>query len=119
MEHGGKRTGAGRPRVKLSRTKAPLKRITAEEILAEVDEKAEWFELLDAETVISVRVIGGENGERENVTVPDYRVRIDALKYLTNRRDGMPAQALKHSGPEGDDPVKVLLIGSKGEHAIQ
>lgn len=112
MAHGGKRTGAGRPAVKLSRTKAPLKRTTAEEILAEIDEKQAWMDLLNAELTIP-------NGKEAPITVADNRLRADVLKYLTNRRDGMPAQALKHSGPEGDDPVRVILIGSKDNHAIQ
>jgi hypothetical protein len=44
---------------------------------------------------------------------------MNALIYVTDREEGKPAQSLKHSGPEGDDPVRVILIGSKGDHAIQ
>lgn len=104
---GGKRAGAGRPKTKLSRTVKPLKKVTAEEVLAEVDEKLFWHDLLTATQTISVVVIhqdeeGNAQGEpaREMQTVPDNKIRIDALKYLTNRRDGMPKQAveMEHGG---------------------
>jgi hypothetical protein len=92
MPRGGARPGAGRRKTALSRTIKPLTRKTAEEILAQRDEQGEWNQLLDATTVVSVRVVGGEDGEREQLTLPDHRVRLDALKYLTDRRDGKPRQ---------------------------
>jgi hypothetical protein len=112
LPHGGKRNGAGRPVVKLSRTKAALKRVTAEEILSELDEKQTWLDLLSA----TLTIPGGK--ETGPIEVPDNRLRADVMKYLTNRRDGMPAQSLKHGGDGDAEPIKVLLIG-KGEHAIQ
>jgi hypothetical protein len=113
MTHGGKREGAGRPKTKLSRlASAPLRKSTAEEILSQHDEEALWNELLTANTVIWVAAPAGGNGnEREHITVPDYKIRIDALKYLTNRRDGMPIQAIAGaSGPTVFD-VKIVSIG--------
>lgn len=47
----------------------------------------------------------------------DQRVGMNALIYVTDREEGKPAQSLKHSGPAGDDPVKVILIGAKGDQA--
>lgn len=108
MAHGGKRKGAGRPQVKLSRTLKPLKKATAEEILAEHDEIGMWRDLLTASEITSVTVIGGAEGLKyHEVNVPDYKIRIDALKYLTNRRDGMPAQSVKV-----EDNTKDLNFGS-------
>lgn len=108
--YGGKRAGAGRKRTPLSRENklGPLKRVTAEEILAEMDEKQFWIDMLTASTVISVKVIGGEDGQFEQITVPDYNTRLKAGIYVTNRRDGAPPQAIQH---EIKDPVKVMLIG--------
>lgn len=95
---GGKRAGAGRPKTKLSRTVEPLKKATAEEILASIDETAFWQDLLWATTVVSVKVLGEDS--YQEITIPDRKIRIDAGKYLTNRRDGMPKQAIEneHSG---------------------
>jgi hypothetical protein len=91
---------------------APLRKITAEQILSQHDEEALWNELLTASTVISVAVIAGGNGnEREHITVPDYKIRIDALKYLTNRRDGMPIQAIAGAGGPTVFNVRIVQIG--------
>ena len=113
MPRGGKRPGAGRHATKLSRSTAPIHRTTADDVLTTIDEKQTWLDLLSA----TITIPGGK--ETGPIEVPDNRLRADVMKYLTNRRDGMPAQAMKHSGPEGDDPIKVILIGSKGNHAIQ
>lgn len=114
---GGKRAGAGRKPTKLSQATTPLKRVTAEEILAEVDEKAYWHDLLTATTLTQVTVItitedGKPTGEptRENMTVPDYRIRLDALKYVTDRRDGKAPQQLQHTGPDGKEPTINVLV---------
>ena len=84
MAHGGAGRGQGRKKNSLSRVtpiKAalahgkvePIRRATAEEILGKQDEMAIWGQLL---------------------TDDDPKVRLDAIKYLTNRRDGMPLQAI-------------------------
>src|SRR5690348_7197250 len=38
----------------------------------------------------------------------DLRIRLDALKYLTDRRDGKPAQNVEVTGKEGG-PIPVVL----------
>lgn len=121
-ERGGKRTGAGRPKVKLSREAIPLKKVSAEAILASIDEAAFWNDLLTATTTTQVVVttldedgqISGKPSE-ERITVPDYRIRLEAGKYLTDRRDGRPAQSLQHIGADGGAPtvnVNVQILGS-------
>ena len=67
---GGARPGAGRPRKPLK----ILRKVLAEEILSEADEKALWRSLLEDE---------------------DPRTRLEALRYLTDRRDGRPSQSIK------------------------
>lgn len=120
MPRGGKRTGSGRRATKLSRTVEPLKKVQAEEILAESEEKSAWLELLNAEMTVSVNVIvtDGETGktetEREAVKVPDYRIRLEARKYLTDRRDGKAKQAVEVGGKDGGPIVfKLRRIGAK------
>ena len=71
MPRGGKREGAGRkPTVKS--TTNTLRKKTAEEILSKVDEETLWAGLLNSE---------------------DQKIRLESLKYLTDRRDGKPAQS--------------------------
>ncbi|HEY2496545.1 MAG TPA: hypothetical protein VGK24_05710 [Candidatus Angelobacter sp.] len=123
MPHGGKRTGSGRKKTKLSVTGEKLKKVTAEEILAASDEIEGWHELLTATTVSSVVVVHvGEDGKpqgeptREMITVPDLRIRLEARKYLTDKRDGKAPQALLHKTTE-DEPFKVIVehIGSANQ----
>lgn len=97
MPRGGKRPGAGRKPTELSRIAIPLKKLTAEEILASVNELEQWQELLEAMTYLP----SGIKGEPP-IQIPDLRVRADALKYLTNRRDGMPTQAVVQKQPDHD-----------------
>jgi len=67
MNRGGARLGAGRkPKPMLV-----LRKALAEQILGSVDEFELWRELLCCD---------------------DYRVRLDTLKYLTDRRDGKAPQ---------------------------
>lgn len=56
---------------------------------------------------------------RKHLFSDDPRVALNALVYVTDRELGKAAQSLKHSGPEGDDPVRVILIGKVNGHAIQ
>jgi hypothetical protein len=69
MTHGGKRAGAGR---KLG-ARALITRSRAEAILATVNEEKIWQRLLRN---------------------PNARIVLDAMKYLTDRRDGRPVQAV-------------------------
>ena len=67
MNRGGARLGAGRkPKPMLV-----LRKAQAEQILGTVDEFELWRELLSCD---------------------DYRIRLDTLKYLTDRRDGKAPQ---------------------------
>jgi hypothetical protein len=91
----------GRPQ----KQKRALEKTMAALILSSIDEVAAWQDLLSATIVTSVAVVGGEDGERENITVPEYNIRYKALSYLTNRRDGMPAQSVSVS----DLRAKVLM----------
>lgn len=78
MPLGGARPGAGRK----PKPKRAVKKVLAEAILSSVNELEMWTDLLTA-TVTT-----------ENATFPDYNIRFKALQYLTNRRDGMPAQSV-------------------------
>lgn len=91
---GGKRPGAGRPPMAVTEAK----RSFYNSLLTTQEKSERWRTFLFSE---------------------DERVAMNALIYVTDREEGKPAQSLKHSGPEGDDPVRVILIGSKGDHAIQ
>lgn len=55
-----------------------IRKVVAEQILDSVDELGLWQDLLMSE---------------------DERIRLEALKYLTNRRDGQPPQSIR-MGPE-------------------
>ena len=85
MPSGGKREGAGRKKTQLSRVTgvghgAGLRKVVAED-LADLDEKGLWSGLAQHE---------------------EPKVRLDALKYLTDRRDGKAPQAMSMevSGPD-------------------
>lgn len=103
MPRGGKRAGAGRKPTKLSVTGNRLKKATAEEILASVDEMEMWQSLLNATQIQSIRVIGDGESDREMETVPDWKIRLESLKYLTDRRDGKPAQSVYVNGESDTD----------------
>ncbi len=77
MERGGKREGSGRK----PKTIKIVRKVMAEAVLAGIDETAAWRKLLQSK---------------------DERIALESLKYLTNRRDGLPAQsiALKDETPQ-------------------
>jgi len=78
--HGGVRKGAGRkPESNV------MKKATAGEILSEVDEVELWKQLLNSS---------------------NKRIALDALKYLTDRRDGKAQQAVS---VESKQPFEVKL----------
>jgi len=89
MPRGGYRPGAGRKKAALSRAASALRKATAEEILAQIDEKQFWLEALKATVIVS----GGK--DRPPLEVPNWAARIESAKYLTDRRDGKPIQAIK------------------------
>jgi hypothetical protein len=70
---GGARPGSGRK----PKAIVTLRKATAEKVLASVDEVALWKVLLNHE---------------------EARVSLDALKYLTDRRDGKAAQSIDVNG---------------------
>ena len=88
---GGARPGAGRKPNYLKRLADP---ITAAMILARSDEIKAWEELLNATMAVSV-------GRGQSVEVPHWAIRLEARKYLTDKRDGKARQAIEHSGPGG------------------
>jgi hypothetical protein len=117
--NGGARPGAGRKKTKLART-GNLKRVEAEEILAAGDEKEDWLALLNATTTTSVAIIypDGKDSEdaptREVITIPDNKIRLEARKYLTDRRDGKAPQSLNLGGQlEHKIKVEIKDVGGR------
>src|SRR5215472_1975173 len=96
MPHRGKRECSERKKTALGRTRKRRTPIQAEDVLADrsFDEKKAWLALLKATTLSTVV---GEDGKRRQITIPDNRIRLAALKYLTDRRDGK-AQSFVHPG---------------------
>lgn len=97
-KRGGSRPGAGRK----PKAKVLVKKVLAEDILASVDEKALWKSLLRDQ---------------------DSRIKLDALRYLTDRRDGKAAQSMSLSGADGEalfphpdngPRLNVLFVSSDG-----
>lgn len=111
MPRGGKRQGAGRKKTSLSRTAKSLKRTTAEEILADQDEMALWADLIKAETQLVV----GKGDKQQVVTVVDKRLRFDALRYLSDKRDGKAPMA----GEDRGAPVVIQFVRDPRTPAIQ
>ncbi len=109
--HGGARKGAG------AKPKAIVdaKRNFASDILSDDLERQMWMELLNATRVTSVQVIGADQDapQYENVTEPDNKIRLDALKYLCDHKHGKAPQSVKVEGEGEQGAVKVMLIGAK------
>lgn len=85
MAKGGKREGAGRkpkPKIEISATKG-----VASSVLASIDEVETWRFLLHAEEL-------ADPEKREELTLAERKEIGDRLEYLTNRRDGKPAQGV-------------------------
>jgi hypothetical protein len=87
MSRRGKRTGSGGKKTAQARTRKRRTPVQAEDVLADpsFDEKKAWVSLLKATTTSTV---ANKDGKRKQITVPDNRIRLAALKYLTDRRDG-------------------------------
>src|SRR5664280_623529 len=109
MPRGGKRSGSGRPprsggggleRKTALKIAAPLiygktatEAVKAADILASVDEKAKWLELLEAAN------------EFKGAVVPDWNTRRQALEYLTDQRDGKAKQRVEATVDDKRDVV--------------
>jgi hypothetical protein len=94
---GGPRPGSGRRRkpVKI------LKKATAEQVLDQIGEIQGWRWAWDT---------AKEKG--------DVKAAVEILAYLTNRRDGKPAQAINLGGPTGE-PLEVVFSGTTPPWAVQ
>ena len=66
--------------------KTATEAVKAADILASVDEKAKWMELLEAAN------------EFKGASVPDWNTRRQALEYLTDQRDGKASDS-RRFGP--------------------
>jgi hypothetical protein len=98
MARGGERAGAGRkpkPKLTLKANKDAATKVLASLEKTDKTEEKRWLELLNA---------------------LDLRLRFDALKYLTDRRDGRPMQLVRAEGEiehdhSGEVKVTVEFIG--------
>ena len=109
--HGGARKGAGaKPKYMVE-----AKRNFAKDILSDDLERQMWVELLNATRITSVQVVGAgeEKPQYENITEPDNKIRLEALKFLCDHKHGKAAQSVKVEGDGEDGAVKLLLIGAK------
>ena len=89
MAKGGKRRGAGRPKGSHTDIRA---KVTAAAILEKINEAEAWNWALTT--------------ARKKRDVKTY---IDALKYLTDRRDGKPRQTTALEGADGK-PLAIQII---------
>ena len=83
MGHGGKRTGAGRPK------KAEVPQFAdkgiASRVLGSIDEEQRWHECLRSDLTHELRVA---------LPLGEKRLIEETLEYLTDRREGKPAQGV-------------------------
>lgn len=91
MAKGGRRKGAGRPKGSVACVKS---KVTAAEILEHIGEADAWK--WAAKTA------------KEKQDVKTY---VDILKYLTDRRDGRPKQAIEGTGEDGKFELIVQHVG--------
>lgn len=99
-----KKAGSDRKQTQPAWTQQEPPRVQAEKVLGDprFDETEAWLTLLQATTTATVI---GEDGERKQITIPDYRVRMAALVYLTDKRDGKPGQPAR---PIGETRARAL-----------
>ncbi len=100
-----KKSGSSGKKQPVARTLEALTRVQANEVLGDpsFDEKKAWLGLLQATTTTTVI---GEDGERKQITIPDNRIRMAALTYLTDKRDGKPGQAARLSAEDKVEPLE-------------
>jgi hypothetical protein len=84
MNHGGKRAGAGRK----PGARALVTRCKAEAVLATVNEEKIWRRLMRSR---------------------NHRIVLDSMKYLTDRRDGKPVQAVSATLGGGLDIMQQVV----------
>ena len=86
-----------------------LSRNSAYHVLRKHNDQELWSQILTATTFVS----GGRN--KPAVEVPDMRLRFEALRYLTDRRDGRPFIA---ENPQKADPASSLREDQRLQDAI-
>jgi len=92
MARGGKRPGAGRkplPLTVVRRAVGTFNKATAAEILATINELETWGQLLQDE---------------------DPNIRLKAVMYLTDRRDGKAEQTIRHGNATDDSFERLAEI---------
>jgi hypothetical protein len=86
MANGGRRPGAGRPKGSLNKVKLVATDIAAQ-ALASVDQVKVWRDLMESK---------------------DERIKLEALKYLSDRTYGKAPQSLRLQG-DAEDPFRVIV----------
>ena len=76
--------------------KTATEAVKAADVLASIDEKAKWLELLEA-------ACDGRNGP-----APDWNTRRQALEYLTDQRDGKAKQRVEATVDDKRDAVSKM-----------
>lgn len=107
MSRGGARPGAGRPKGK------PLliKKDFALELLGKLKYEEEWESLFQPRTVLD------SDGNEVQVDA-DPKIKLEALKYLTDRAFGKAPQAVLIGG-EGEKPLEIKFLGAPPAWAPQ
>uniref|UniRef100_E6QIE2 Uncharacterized protein n=1 Tax=mine drainage metagenome TaxID=410659 RepID=E6QIE2_9ZZZZ len=92
---GGKRPGAGRKPSTIKGIAKNLPKESAELLLAEINAHSKWLSLAES---------------------ADERIRLETLKYLTDRAYGKARQAIEHTSDQ-DAPLEVIIrrVGAKPE----
>jgi hypothetical protein len=101
MAKGGKRSGAGRK----AKPKLPF---------AAKAQAARVLDHLGTEYEGGVHLTKQKLASEDELwltllTAQDLRIRLDALKYLVDRREGKPWQTFKHGGDPDGEPVRLVL----------
>jgi hypothetical protein len=100
VQNGGKRRGAGRKPGKRNR-KTIAAQVSAAAILKRIGEAEAWR-------------WAAVTAKRKR----DVKTYVDILKYLTDRRDGKPRQAIEATGPNGGAvPIKIVSYIARPDHA--
>jgi len=106
MARGGKRAGAGRPRKQAETLEVPDKNF-ATRVLERIGMDG-WMKI----TRDSAK--NAEEYALALLTCGDRRIESENFNKLLDRRYGKPAQPVKHSGPNDDEPMRMIIedIGS-------
>lgn len=98
MANGGKRPGAGRKKKVITEARKNF----AADILDDETERQKWDELLCATRTFYPSEDSGP------VTEPDFRIRLDAMRWLCDQKHGKAPQTVEHLG-EGGGAIKVIV----------